>query len=136
MARIAGVDIPDEKRVEVALTYIRGIGSTLAQEILAQTGIDPATRAKDLSAAQIKALHLAVDPYPTEGELARQVEEDIKRLKQIGSYRGLRHSAGLPVRGQRTRSNARTRRGKRRTVGAMRKEVLTRTGQFEKEKVE
>lgn len=126
MARIAGVDIPDEKRVEVALTYIRGIGPTLAGKILTQTKIDPSTRAKDLTRDQIKTLHQAVEPYPTEGELSRQVEEDIKRLRQTGAYRGIRHIAGLPVRGQRTRSNARTRRGKRKTVGAMRKKEMTR----------
>lgn len=123
MPRIAGVDIPEEKRIEIALTYIIGIGGSNVQKILAEAKVEPDTRARDLRPEEVTRLQKAVDKYPTEGKIKSLVREDIQRLKRIGSYRGLRHSQGLPVRGQRTRTNARTKRGKRKTVGAMKKGV-------------
>ncbi len=117
MARIAGVDIPNEKRVEIGLTYIYGIGRTRSNEILAKTGVSPDTRCKDLTEAEVARLREVIDAeYVVEGDLRREVAMNIKRLMDIGSYRGLRHRRNLPVRGQRTRTNARTRRGTRRTV--------------------
>lgn len=117
MARIAGVDIPREKRVEVSLTYIYGIGLTTSQEILGKTSINPDTRVKDLSEDEVVRLREVIDrDYVVEGDLRREVGLNIKRLQEIGCYRGLRHRRSLPVRGQRTRTNARTRRGSRRTV--------------------
>jgi small subunit ribosomal protein S13 len=122
MARIAGVDIPREKRVEVALTYIYGIGLPTAQKILAQTNINPDTRVRDLTEEQVGRLREVIDRnYKVEGDLRREVALNIKRLIEIGSYRGLRHRRNLPVRGQRTKTNARQRRGPRKTVGARRK---------------
>ncbi|HWP63157.1 MAG TPA: 30S ribosomal protein S13 [Candidatus Binatia bacterium] len=122
MARIAGVDIPREKRVEVALTYIYGIGLPTAQKILAQTNINPDTRVRDLTEEQVGRLREVIDRnYKVEGDLRREVAMNIKRLIEIGSYRGLRHRRNLPVRGQRTKTNARQRRGPRKTVGARRK---------------
>ncbi len=122
MARIAGVDIPREKRVEVALTYIYGIGLPTAQKILAQTNINPDTRVRDLTEDQVGRLREVIDRnYKVEGDLRREVAMNIKRLIEIGSYRGLRHRRNLPVRGQRTKTNARQRRGPRKTVGARRK---------------
>ncbi|MER3417949.1 MAG: 30S ribosomal protein S13 [Chloroflexota bacterium] len=122
MARIAGVDIPREKRVEVALTYIYGIGLPTAQKILAQTNINPDTRVRDLTDEQVARLREVIDRnYKVEGDLRREVAMNIKRLIEIGSYRGLRHRRNLPVRGQRTKTNARQRRGPRKTVGARRK---------------
>jgi small subunit ribosomal protein S13 len=118
MARIAGVDLPRNKRVEVALTYIYGIGPSLSKKILAETGVSPDTRVKDLTEDEIAQLRDAVERnYKVEGDLRREIAENIKRLIDIGCYRGRRHLAGLPVRGQRTRSNARTRKGPRKTVG-------------------
>jgi len=122
MARIAGVEIPVQKKIKIALTYIYGLGQVKAKEVLATAGIDPEKRVKDLSDSEIADIQKAVATYPIEGTLRKLVSESIKRLKQIGSYRGMRHSAGLPARGQSTRHNARTKRGKRRTVGALRKE--------------
>ncbi|HMQ50678.1 MAG TPA: 30S ribosomal protein S13 [Anaerolineae bacterium] len=117
MARIAGVDIPRDKRVEIGLTYIYGIGLTSSQKILAQTEINPDTRVKDLSEDEVIRLRDAIDQdYVVEGDLRREVGLNIKRLQEIGCYRGLRHRRNLPVHGQRTRTNARTRRGARRTV--------------------
>lgn len=117
MARIAGVDIPRDKRVEVALTYIYGIGRTTSKEILEATQIDFATRVRDLDEAELTRLREYIDRnYMVEGDLRREVNMNIKRLMEIGCYRGLRHRRNLPVRGQRTRTNARTRRGTRRTV--------------------
>lgn len=122
MARIAGVDLPRDKRVEIGLTYIYGIGVTRSHEILAQTGVNPDTRVKDLSDADVAALREAVEEnYQVEGDLRRLESMNIKRLMDIGSYRGRRHRMGLPVRGQRTRTNARTRRGGRRTVAGKKK---------------
>ncbi len=116
MARIAGVDLPRNKRVEIGLTYIYGIGRSTSQEILARTGIDPDTRVKDLGEDEISRLREAVASYKVEGDLRREVSQNIKRLMEIGCYRGLRHRQNLPVRGQRTRTNARTKRGPRKTV--------------------
>ena len=117
MARISGVDLPREKRIEIALTYIFGIGLPSAKKILAATGVDPDIRVKDLSEADEQKLRREIeDNYRVEGDLRREVSMNIKRLIDIGCYRGLRHRLGLPVRGQRTKTNARTRKGPRRTV--------------------
>lgn len=122
MARIAGVDIPREKRVEVALTYVFGIGLATSQKILKQTSINPDTRVRDLTEEQVNRLREVVDrSHKVEGDLRREVALNIKRLIEIGSYRGLRHRRNLPVRGQRTKTNARQRRGPKKTVGARRK---------------
>lgn len=121
MARIAGVDLPRDKRIEIALTYIYGIGLTRSKEILAKTGVNPDTRTRDLTDADIAALRVAIDEYQVEGDLRRLEAMNIKRLMDIGCYRGRRHRLGLPVRGQRTRTNARTRRGGRRTVAGKKK---------------
>ena len=117
MARLAGVDIPNEKRVEIGLTYIYGIGLTRSREVLARTGVNPDTRCKDLTEGEIARLREAIDAgYVVEGDLRRELSMNINRLMDIGCYRGLRHRRNLPVHGQRTRTNARTRRGTRRTV--------------------
>ncbi len=122
MARIAGIDIPREKRVEVALTYIYGIGLPTSQRILTQANINPDTRVRDLTEEQVNRLREIVDRrYTVEGDLRREVAMNIKRLTEIGSYRGLRHRRNLPVRGQRTKTNARQRRGPKKTVGVRRK---------------
>lgn len=121
MARIAGVDLPRDKRVEIALTYIFGIGLARSQEILAKTGVNPDTRVKDLVDSDVLSLRQAIDEYDVEGDLRRIEAMNIKRLMDIGTYRGRRHRMGLPVRGQRTRTNARTRRGARRTVAGKKK---------------
>ncbi|MDI9588439.1 MAG: 30S ribosomal protein S13 [Acidobacteriota bacterium] len=117
MARIAGVDLPREKRLEVALTYIYGVGRTRAQESLAATGVSPDTRVKDASEEDLVKLREYIEGnYKVEGDLRREVQADIRRKIEIGSYQGLRHRRGLPVRGQRTKTNARTRKGPKRTV--------------------
>ncbi len=122
MARVAGVDIPRDKRVEFALTYIYGIGLSRSREILDKTGINPDTRARDLSDAEVAALRSVVEgDYQVEGDLRRQEAMNIKRLVDIGTYRGRRHRMGLPLRGQRTRTNARTRKGARKTVAGKKK---------------
>jgi len=122
VARIAGVDLPRDKRVEIGLTYIYGIGLSRSHEILAKTGVNPDTRVRDLSDADVAALRDAVESdYQVEGDLRRWELMNIKRLQDIGCYRGRRHRAGLPVRGQRTRTNARTRRGGRKTVAGKKK---------------
>jgi len=122
MARIAGIDIPREKRVEVALTYIYGLGLPTSQKILAQANVNADTRVRDLTEDQVNRLRDIIDRrYKVEGDLRREVALNIKRLQEIGSYRGLRHRRNLPVRGQRTKTNARQRRGPRRTVGVKRK---------------
>ncbi len=121
MARIAGIDLPREKRVDIALGYIYGIGPTLSQKILAQTSINPATHTRDLTEQEINQLReIITRNYKVEGDLRREVSQNIRRLMEIGSYRGLRHKRGMPVRGQRTRTNARTRKGAKRTVGSKR----------------
>ena len=117
MARIAGVDLPRNKRVEVGLTYIYGIGRATSREILARTGINPDIRVKDLAETDVSQLREVITAdYKVEGDLRREISQNIKRLMEIGCYRGLRHRQNLPVRGQRTRTNARTKRGPRRTV--------------------
>jgi len=116
MARIAGVDIPNEKRIVVSLTYIYGIGPSTAEKICADAGVSVDVRTKNLTDEQLTALRSEVSKYHTEGDLRREVALNIKRLTEIGCYRGLRHKKGLPVRGQRTRTNARTRKGKRKTI--------------------
>ena len=122
MARIAGVDIPREKRVEIALTYVFGIGLPTAQKILAQTNVNPDTRVRDLTEEQVNRLRELIDRrYKVEGDLRREVALNVKRLIEIGSYRGVRHRRNLPVRGQRTKTNARQRRGPKKTVGVRRK---------------
>ena len=122
MARIAGVDLPRDKRVEIGLTYIFGIGRKSANDILAATGINPDTRVRDLSEDEISKLREHIDHnYVVEGDLRRNVAFDIKRLIEIGSYRGLRHRKGLPVRGQRSKTNARTRKGPKRTIANKKK---------------
>ena len=122
MARIAGVDLPRDKRVEISLTYIYGVGPTLSKEILATAGINPDTRTRDLTEEEVAKLRELIDKnYKVEGDLRREQQLNIKRLIEIGSYRGRRHRIGLPVRGQNTKNNARTRKGPKRTVGAKKK---------------
>ena len=122
MARIAGVDLPREKRVEIGLTYIFGIGRTSSNKILGATGIDPDTRVKDLTDDQIAKLREVIEnEYMVEGDLRRNIAYDIKRMKDIGCYRGIRHRKGLPVRGQRTKTNARTRKGPAKTIANKKK---------------
>ena len=122
MARIAGVDLPREKRVEIGLTYIYGIGRATAQKILEKTGVNPDTRVRDLTEDEVNKLREVIDKeHKVEGDLRREVSLNIKRLMEIGCYRGLRHRRGLPVRGQRTKTNARTRKGPTKTVGVKRK---------------
>ncbi len=122
MARISGVDLPRDKRIEYALPYIYGIGLTLSKEILEKTKINPDTRVRDLTEEEISKLRETIDKdYKTEGDLRREESLNIKRLIEIGCYRGRRHRAGLPVRGQRTKTNARTRKGPKRTVGGRKK---------------
>jgi len=122
MARIAGVDLPREKRVVIALTYIFGIGTTTAQQIISTTGINPSTRVRDLTEDEVSKIRDVIDKsLKVEGDLRREISLNIKRLIEIGSYRGLRHRRGLPVRGQRTKTNARTRKGPRRTVANKKK---------------
>jgi small subunit ribosomal protein S13 len=116
MARIEGVDIPRQKRVVISLTYIYGIGRTTSEQILANADVDPSTRVKDLSEDEVQRIRDQVSNYTVEGDLRRQITLNIKRLSEIGSYRGLRHRRNLPVRGQRTKTNGRTRRGVRKTV--------------------
>lgn len=116
MARIAGVDLPRDKRVEIGLTYIYGIGLTLSKKILKDTGINPDVRVKDLTEDDVAKIRNALDEYKVEGDLRREESLNIKRLVEIGSYRGKRHRAGLPVRGQRTKTNARTRKGPKKTI--------------------
>jgi len=124
MARIAGVDIPRDKRVEISLCYIYGIGRTTSRKILEQAHVDPNTRVKDLAEDEVSRLREIIDRnYKVEGDLRREVDMNIKRLIEIGSYRGQRHRRNLPVRGQRTRTNARTRRGPKRTVAGRKKAV-------------
>ena len=122
MARIAGVDIPNNKRVEIALTYIYGIGRKSANDIIAQTGINPDTRAKDLTEEEIAKLRDEIEnSYSVEGDLRREVSLNIKRMVEINCYRGIRHRKGLPVRGQRTKTNARTRKGPAKTIANKKK---------------
>lgn len=128
MARIAGVDLPENKRVDIGLTYIFGIGRSNVVSIIKDAGVDGAKRVKDLTEEEINKIQKTLEKFKVEGDLRQEIEQNIKRLEEIGSYRGLRHRKGLPTRGQRTRSNARTKRGKRKTVGTVRKEVVAKTG--------
>ena len=122
MARIAGVDLPRDKRVETALTYIFGVGLATSQQILSKTGVNPSTRVRELTESDVSRLREVLErEYRVEGDLRRQIQMSIRRLSEIGCYRGIRHRRGLPVRGQRTRTNARMRKGPRRTVGVRRK---------------
>ena len=126
MARIAGVELEDRWKVDFALTRIRGLGWALSKKVMELAKIDAKKRMSDLTSEEIAKIAGVLEKYSIEGELARKVRSDIKRLQAIGSFRGGRHTKGLPVRGQRTRSNARTKRGKRKTVGAFKKEALTK----------
>jgi small subunit ribosomal protein S13 len=126
MPRLVGIDIPENKRAEIALTYIFGIGRSNVQEILKQANVNPDKRAKDLDSDEINRLQRVLEKYNLEGNLRKQIRENVQRLIRVGAYRGSRHVSGLPSRGQRTRVNARTRRGKRKTVGAMKKEELAK----------
>ena len=121
MARIAGVDLPNEKRVEIGLTYIFGIGLSTSKKILAATGVNPDTRVRDLTEDEIQKLRNEIDNYTVEGDLRRDIALDIKRLMEINCYRGIRHRKGLPVRGQRSKTNARTRKGPKRTIANKKK---------------
>jgi small subunit ribosomal protein S13 len=128
MARISGVVIPEEKQIQIALTYIYGVGPKIARDILAAAKVEPTTRVKDLTEAEEQRLRGVIDTdYTVEGDLQRQVTNNIKRLKDVNSYRGLRHKAGLPVRGQRTRTNARTRKGRAIAVGGTQKKAASKT---------
>ena len=126
MPRIAGIDIPNEKRIDIALTYIFGIGDKVAKDILKIAKVDPNIRTKNLTSDEFKSIQAAVETLPTEGELRKINRDNIETLKRIQAYRGLRHMMGLPVHGQRTRTNARTRKGKRKTIGAISKEAATK----------
>lgn len=132
MARIAGIDLPNEKRLEAALPYIFGIGPSLAKKIIAICNLDPNKRTKNLTEEDVNKLQKEIEKYKVEGDLRREIQGNVKRLQEIGTYRGTRHSKNLPARGQRTRVNARTKRGKRITIGTVRKEVVTRVGTDQK----
>jgi small subunit ribosomal protein S13 len=132
--RIAGVNIPDGKRIDVSLAFIYGIGRNNAVDILAKAEIDRAKRAKNLSEEEVKRITKALDTYKIEGDLKADIAANVRRLRETGAYRGIRHSRGLPVRGQRTRSNGRTKRGKRVTIGAIKKEVMAKMEQAQKTK--
>jgi small subunit ribosomal protein S13 len=126
MARIAGINIPVQKRVEIGLTYIFGIGPSTSQKILAETGVDPNTLVKDLTEDEVVRMREAVEKHDVEGDLRRERSQDVKRLMEIGAYRGLRHRRGLPVRGQRTKTNARSRKGPRRMSVAGKRKAPTK----------
>lgn len=126
MARISGIELNDKWRIDYALTRIKGIGWAMSNKILTLLKFDLSRRVKDLSAEEINKITGKIEEYPTEGDLVRRVKANINRLQAIGSYRGIRHTKGLPVRGQRTKTNARTKRGKRKTVGAFKKEALAK----------
>lgn len=133
MPRIAGVDLPANKKVRIALTYIYGIGDTLVQDILSEAKVDGDKRVKDLTSDEVSRLQRVIEAkYEVEGSLRQKIRDSIERLKRISSYRGMRHIQGLPARGQRTRVNARTRRGKRQTVGAMTKEMAQKLEEAKK----
>jgi small subunit ribosomal protein S13 len=126
--RISGINIPDEKKLEVALSYIYGVGRSNTREILGKAKIDGSKRVHTLTEEEQKRIQQALETYKLEGDLRTEINSNIRRLKDIGAYRGIRHSRNLPVRGQRTRSNARTKRGKRVTIGAIKKEMATKMG--------
>lgn len=121
--RLSGINIPDEKKIKISLTYVYGLGRKKALEILNKAGVDPEKRTKDLTDQEFAKIQKMIEAVPSEGALRKIISENIKRLKQIHCYRGLRHNSNLPVRGQRTRSNARTKRGKRITIGALKKDL-------------
>lgn len=127
MARIAGVDLPNEKRTDIGLTVVYGIGRSNVKILLEKAKVDGAKRVKDLTEEEVNKLSKALDGITVEGDLTREISQNIRRLEDIGAYRGLRHRKGLPARGQNTRHNARTRKGKRKTVGTVRKEVAAKT---------
>lgn len=131
--RISGINIPDEKRVDIALTYLYGIGRSNVYDVLKKAKVETSKRAKSLTEDEQKRIQKALEEYKIEGDLRAEVSGSIKRLKEIGAYRGIRHSKNLPVRGQRTRSNARTKRGKRVTIGAIKKEVAQKMGLIAKD---
>ena len=128
MARIAGVDLPENKRVDIGLTYIFGIGRSNVVAVIRDAGVDGAKKILDLTEEEVNRIQKVVEKFKVEGDLRQEIEQNIKRLEEIGSFRGSRHRKGLPSRGQRTKSNARTKRGKRKTVGTVRKEVVAKTG--------
>ena len=130
--RVVGVNIPEEKRIDIALTYIYGVGRSNVIQILSKAQIEPKKRLKELNEEELNRIQKALETYKIEGDLRAEVAGDVKRLKEINSYRGNRHAKSLPVRGQRTRSNARTKRGKRVTIGAIKKEVAVKMGLVEK----
>lgn len=135
MLRIAGVDLPEEKKVPFALRYIHGVGPKIAADIIKQANLSPDKRARDLTSEEVGRIQVILDRYLTEGDLRRQVADNIDRLKRIKSYRGMRHAAGLPCRGQRTRTNSRTNRGnKRQTIGSMTKEMATKLEESKSQK--
>lgn len=127
MPRLSGIDIPNEKRIDISLTYIYGIGQKVARDILKTAKVEPHIRTKNLTSDELKSIQSVLETMATEGELRKIVRDNIETLKRIQAYRGMRHSMGLPVRGQRTRTNARTRKGKRKTIGAVSKEAATPT---------
>ncbi len=127
MARISGIELKDNWRIDYALTRIKGIGWAVSEKLLESIKFDPTRRIKDLSIDELNKISGKIEEFPTEGDLLRRVKANITRLQAIGSYRGVRHTKGLPVRGQRTKTNARTKRGKRKTVGAFKKEALAKT---------
>ncbi len=128
MLRLVGIDLPEDKRIEVALTYVYGVGPKISKIILEKAKVDGNIRAKALSAIDVAKIQKILEEFKVEGDLRKEIRENIQRLKRIGTYRGSRHTAGLPTRGQRTRTNARTLRGKRKTIGAMKKEDAAKLG--------
>lgn len=134
MPRISGIDIPENKKVSFSLRYIYGIGPANSLEVLSKAGVNPDKRVLDLTADEISKIQKLIDAIKVEGDLRKEVSQNIVRLKEVGSYRGSRHAHGLPSRGQRTKTNARTKRGKRVTIGALKKEVLAKTEAAKKEK--
>lgn len=134
MTRIAGVDLPENKRLDIGLTYLYGVGRSNVIKIISEAKIDAATKLKDLTETEVSRIQKALDVLTIEGDLRRQLAQNISRLKEIGSYRGGRHSRNLPARGQRTRTNARTKRGKRMTIGALKKEEMAKKEQATKVK--
>lgn len=132
--RVAGVNLPDEKRIDIALSYIYGIGRKNVMPVLEAAGVEPEKRAKSLTEDEIKRITRALDTYRIEGDLRADIAANVRRLKETGAYRGVRHTRGLPSRGQRTRSNARTKRGKRVTIGAIKKEVMAKMEAAQKAK--
>jgi small subunit ribosomal protein S13 len=136
MPRIAGVDIPEKKRLDIALTYVYGVGRSNVYGILAKVEIDPAKRVHQLTADEVAKLQKMLDTMKVSGDLRKEISGNISRLKETGTYRGKRHARGLPARGQRTRTNARTKRGKRVTIGALKKEVLAAKESSDKKKEE